>query len=173
MTKMFWGFFGCRQKVGHIFNTAHSLFIFLTQSTQQRRRKQLLERVECAHVSLSKWPDESSAWCQPLSHCTFYPSLSPANLSHSVFVCVWSPLPPPADSGLFIWTNFRRHFSLISSLRLFFPQLQTGEELLCQSLCGKAFPAGSALRPVDFGKFWKGERVLRAPSRCLKINHSR
>lgn len=98
--------------------------------------------------------------------------LQPISLIQYLSVCL-IPLPPPADSSLFIWTIFRRHFSLISSLRLFFPQLQTGEELLCQSLCDEAFPEGSMLRRIDFGKSWEAERVPRVPSRHLQINHSR
>lgn len=100
------------------------------------------------------------------------PCLQPISLVQHLSVCL-IPLPPPADSSLFIWTIFSRHFSLISSLRLFFPQLQTGEELLCQSLCDEAFPEGSMLRRIDFGKSWEAERVPRVPSRHLQINHSR
>lgn len=171
---MFWGFFGCRQKVGHIFKTAHPLcFLFLNKAPSRADGSSCWSGWS-VHTSHS--PDDQMNHQHGvnlfLTALSFPPCLRPISLIQYLSVCLIS-LPPLADSSLFIWTNFRRHFSLISSLCLFFPELQTGEELLCQSLCGQAFPAGSALRLVDFSKFWKGERVLHVPSKCLQINHSR
>lgn len=106
-----------------------------------------------------------------LSPLSFPPCLQPISLIQYLSVCLIS-LPPPANSSLFIWTVFRRHFSLISSLSLFFSSAPDWWGTFCQSLCDKAFPAGSTLRPIDFGKPWEGQRVPRVPPRHLQINHS-
>lgn len=147
-----------------------SLHFYCSHSTQQRRREQLLERVECAHVSLSRWPDESSAWRQ-----LFLTPLSiPPCLTHPVFVCVSDPTSPSCWFQSIYMNYFQETLFPNFLLASVFSSAPDWWGITLSIPVWRSFP--SRLN-AEADRFWKvlreGERVHHVPSRHLQINHSR